>query len=75
MAEMKHIVETNRGVAIHREVPVARSSEAFDTSQISSATRTSFKKVCVSGDAVPEDYRHVFYAVLGKDVVDTIINI
>lgn len=73
MDGMKHIVEKKAGVCIHREVPIARSSEQFLTCKVSSDTRAAFRSVCLDGGASPEDYRKCFSALLGKGVVDAIL--
>ncbi|NDV28202.1 hypothetical protein [Desulfovibrio sp. JC010] len=73
MGEMIHKVEEQAGVSIHREIPAKRSHEDFDISQMSAETRDSFKRVCRDGNAVPADYRHVFESVLGRGVVNNIL--
>lgn len=73
MAEMKHLVEQQGGVTIHREIPAARKAEDFYSCNISEVTRDAFKRVCLSGGATPQDFRSVFSALIGKAVVDEIV--
>ncbi|TIH20175.1 hypothetical protein D0S45_02195 [Marinifilum sp. JC120] len=73
MGEMIHKVEEQPGVSIHREVPAKRSHEDFDISQMSAETRAAFARVCRDGGATPDDYKHVFESVLGRNVVSDIL--
>ncbi len=73
MSEIMHKVTEQAGVSIHREIPAKRSSKDFDVSLMSTETRESFTRVCRDGGATPEDYRHVFESVLGRNVVDEIL--
>lgn len=75
MSERKHVVEKQGGVSFHREIPASRKSEDFCTYKVSEQSRAAFRRVCVSGDATPDDYRHVLSAVMGRAVVDEILNL
>ncbi|WP_320174926.1 hypothetical protein [Maridesulfovibrio sp.] len=74
MGETRHKVEEQPGVSIHREIPAARAAENFDTSQMSQRTKDAWKKVCVEGDASPEDYRHVLESIMTSGVVKAIVD-
>ena len=70
---MKHIVQEQGGISIHREVPAKRGSDEFDLTKMSTQTREAFKRVCRDGGAEPEDYRHVFESLLGRALVEDIL--
>lgn len=68
-------VDQQEGSALYRKIPAKRPANEFDITKMSVATKDAFKRVCVTGDATPEDYRHVFSAILRTRVLDSILGV
>ena len=71
--QKKHSVNIQGGVSIHREIPVMRSSKDFDTSKMSTETKEAWVRVCGTGGATPEDYKHVFSSIMSSGLVEEIL--
>jgi len=73
MSSRKHIVLEQGGVSIHREIPCKRTASEYDLEKIGDATKTAFKKVCMTGNATPSDYRQVLSSILGRELLDEVL--
>ncbi|MBI9111483.1 hypothetical protein [Maridesulfovibrio ferrireducens] len=74
MSNIKHKVEQQPGVSVHREIPAARPADEFDVSKMSVETRAAWKRICDTGGAIPEDFRHFAASIMSSGVVDKILN-
>ncbi|WP_031479356.1 hypothetical protein [Maridesulfovibrio frigidus] len=69
----KHKVDQQSGVAVHREIPEMRRTEDFDVSKMSIETHGAWGRICDTGGATPEDFKHVFESIMSSGVVDGIL--
>ncbi len=73
MGSIKHKVDQQTGVTVHREIPEMRSSDDFDVSKMSVETREAWGRVCDTGGATPEDFKHVFASIMSSGVVEGVL--
>ncbi|SDL07969.1 hypothetical protein SAMN05660337_2008 [Maridesulfovibrio ferrireducens] len=73
MSNIKHKVEQQPGVSVHREIPAMRSAEEFDVSQMSVESRAAWKRVCGDGNATADDFKHVFSSIMSSRVVEDVL--